>query len=234
MTGAFVMVIVLGFGVYHSDASHKSKILTIDEITNLVTSQYPGEITELKLNDNKSIYEVEMKGENAEYELKMDALSGEVMKLEETRTLIVKERPSKAHPKEKDQTDEKNEKMDKNPGSDQVAEKNNTTDKHSSDDQAKEQPTDKNPQTTIEKQQGTDQRNSKVEEKQPTKKRAIISKEEAIRIALEQFSGTVDDVDLEEENGRLVYEIEIERGDLEADIEIDAYTGEVIVMEIDD
>src|SRR5699024_402107 len=63
--------------------------------------------------------------------------------------------------------------------------------------------------------------NDKKEEQNETKN-PVISKREAIQKALEQFSGDVDDVDLEDEDGRLYYEIEIERGDLEAEIMIDA------------
>ncbi|MCM3712596.1 PepSY domain-containing protein [Alkalihalobacillus oceani] len=60
-----------------------------------------------------------------------------------------------------------------------------------------------------------------------------ITKQEAERIALEQVSGHVEDVDLEDEDGRLLYEVEIEiegqDGD-EATVLIDAVTGEVITI----
>lgn len=44
----------------------------------------------------------------------------------------------------------------------------------------------------------------------------------------------IDDIDLEDKNGRLIYEVEIENGEREAEIIIDAYTGEVIFVEIDE
>ncbi|MCM3762825.1 PepSY domain-containing protein [Alkalihalobacillus oceani] len=60
-----------------------------------------------------------------------------------------------------------------------------------------------------------------------------ITKQEAERIALEQVAGHVEDVDLEDEDGRLFYEVEIEiegqDGD-EATVLIDAITGEVITI----
>lgn len=62
-----------------------------------------------------------------------------------------------------------------------------------------------------------------------------ISRQQAIDIALEEFPGEVDDVDLEQQGGRLVYEIEIENDetDVEAVIIIDAYTGEILSVELD-
>ena len=63
---------------------------------------------------------------------------------------------------------------------------------------------------------------------------SFISVEEAIEIALEEFSGKVEEAEFDEDDGRYLYEIEIENGDKEAEFEIDAVTGEIIDMEIDD
>ncbi|MBM7094285.1 PepSY domain-containing protein [Bacillus sp. H-16] len=73
------------------------------------------------------------------------------------------------------------------------------------------------------------------EEDEPEQQEPI-SEDEAIEIALREFQGEVDDVDLEQKDGRLVYDIEIENDDtdVEADIIIDAYTGEVISVTFDD
>lgn len=63
---------------------------------------------------------------------------------------------------------------------------------------------------------------------------AIISSEEAKEIALKQFSGTVSELELDEEDGTMIYEIEIVDGNKEANIEINAYTGNVIVIETEE
>ncbi len=64
-----------------------------------------------------------------------------------------------------------------------------------------------------------------------------ISVEQAKTIALKEVSGFVDDLDLEEENGMLIYEIEIEqktdRDDDEATVYVNALTGEVLSIEWD-
>ncbi|WP_096186843.1 PepSY domain-containing protein [Evansella halocellulosilytica] len=72
-----------------------------------------------------------------------------------------------------------------------------------------------------------------VEEEAPPEP---ISEQEAINIALSEHTGEIDDIDLEEQDGRLVYEIEVENDDtgIDADIIIDAYTGEVLSVEYDD
>lgn len=65
-----------------------------------------------------------------------------------------------------------------------------------------------------------------------------ISREEAVRIALTRVPGAtvshVEDTDLDEEGGRIVWEIEIEYLDVDYDVIIDAYSGEVISIEVDD
>src|SRR5690625_1026200 len=65
-------------------------------------------------------------------------------------------------------------------------------------------------------------------------KETVLSISEVSNIALSHFSGSIDDVELEDEDGRLYYEVEIERDEQEAEMKIDAYTWEVIVIEIEE
>lgn len=56
-----------------------------------------------------------------------------------------------------------------------------------------------------------------------------ISPEQAKEIALDYVGkGYVDDIELENEKGMLLYEVEVEDGDDDIDVYIDAYTGEVV------
>ncbi|MFP4457627.1 MAG: PepSY domain-containing protein [Clostridia bacterium] len=62
----------------------------------------------------------------------------------------------------------------------------------------------------------------------------IISLEQAKGIALSLTDkGVVIEVDLEEDNGLLIYQIEIEDGETEYEIELDAFLGEIISFEKD-
>ena len=61
----------------------------------------------------------------------------------------------------------------------------------------------------------------------------VISKSEAIKIANTVASGTVVKVELDEDDNTLTYDIELRDGNQEYDVEIDAYTGDVIDFESD-
>ena len=62
-----------------------------------------------------------------------------------------------------------------------------------------------------------------------------ISLDQAIKTALKSAKGTVNETDLDQENDRLVYEIEIDTADKrEATVSVDAKNGDVISVEIDD
>lgn len=62
---------------------------------------------------------------------------------------------------------------------------------------------------------------------------APIDMAEAIRIALSKFSGIVDDVELEIDNGRFAYEVEIINNGREAEMLIDGHTGEILEYDPD-
>ena len=62
----------------------------------------------------------------------------------------------------------------------------------------------------------------------PVAKTAAISQEQAIDIALAKAAGTVTDVELDDDDNELVYEIEIRNGNMEYDFKIDANSGAVI------
>ncbi|MCP1449681.1 PepSY domain-containing protein [Priestia megaterium] len=62
-----------------------------------------------------------------------------------------------------------------------------------------------------------------------------ISLDQAIKTALKSAKGTVNETDLDQENNRLVYEIEIDTADKrEATVSVDAKNGAVISVELDD
>ncbi|MGG0590339.1 PepSY domain-containing protein [Priestia megaterium] len=62
-----------------------------------------------------------------------------------------------------------------------------------------------------------------------------ISLDQAIKTALKSAKGTVNETDLDQENNRLVYEIEIDTDDKrEATVSVDAKNGGVISVELDD
>ncbi|MFC4025345.1 PepSY domain-containing protein [Oceanobacillus longus] len=75
--------------------------------------------------------------------------------------------------------------------------------------------------------------NNAVEKPEKPAKKAVIGEGKAKSIALGQFSGNVEEIELDNDDGRSIYEVEIKNGNKEAEVEIDAYTGAVLVIEID-
>ncbi|MGG0845830.1 PepSY domain-containing protein [Peribacillus simplex] len=63
---------------------------------------------------------------------------------------------------------------------------------------------------------------------------AKISMDQAEKIALKEVDGQVTDAELDSENGILVYELEISRGQKEYDVVVDAITGKVLKNQLDD
>lgn len=183
---------VIGFTVFQSGIVNAEPKLSKEEIRKQVTAQYPGKINELELEseNNISVYEVEVELDGKEYELKIHADTGEVLKLEEKTipTKVVAE----------------NENVVADPKTEETAVNN-------SDDDDQDEKTTKSVAT----------------------KHTVISNTEAKRIAMDNFDGTIVEIKLDNDDNRHIYEIELVNGNRKAEIEIDAYTGKVIVLEIE-
>lgn len=211
IVGIVVAAVVLGLGIYHSDASQMEPKLSEQEIQELLEIQYPGESI-IKRIDN-GIYEVEIIGDdNKQYALRLDGNTGEVLDLKETMQTKKGNAASNLAIKEK-----KNDAQEQKVKSAEPKKKQSTVSNENTDQSTNN--IDKN-QSNTNKTQSTHN--------------TLIDVSEASKIALNQFSGKITDLELDEDDGRLIYEIEIEAGDREAEIEIDAITGEVLVIDIDD
>lgn len=64
-------------------------------------------------------------------------------------------------------------------------------------------------------------------------KENVITQEEAIQIAKQEFDGEVTEMELDYDDGRYVYELELVNGEQEADFDIHAETGDILSLEID-
>lgn len=79
-----------------------------------------------------------------------------------------------------------------------------------------------------------------VQKEDGVKSGAVVEKEdflsvkEAKKIALSEQEGHVESIDLEKEHGRLYFEVDIEQGNKDYEIYIDASTGEVLKVDFDD
>ena len=75
--------------------------------------------------------------------------------------------------------------------------------------------------------------NTKAKPDTNKKAKNYITAKEAIAIALKQTPGTVTDVELDKDDGRAYFEIEIKDGKYEYEYEIDAVTGKILDFEKD-
>ncbi|MGX4670630.1 PepSY domain-containing protein [Cerasibacillus sp. JNUCC 74] len=64
-------------------------------------------------------------------------------------------------------------------------------------------------------------------------RKVVVHEEQAKEVALEKFAGTIEDFELEEEEGSFVYEVKVVNGEDEAEITIDAFTGEILFTKIE-
>lgn len=248
VSGVLAIIIALGIGMFKTDASQASPRLNHEDIKNLVSTQYPGVITELELEkeNNRAVYEIEIENEQYEYELLVDGDTGEILKLKEKKKITNKQDDDQEVDAVEENDDDDDQERKNTPNtkveSKEAKEKNNNVqvketpkkvvvkddDDDDDDDQPKKQVQKSKP---VENKQAE---KSQSKPKQEKKKNTVIDKNKAIQIALAEFPGKVEGVELEDDDGRLIYEIEIENGEQEADIEIDAITGKIIVIDIDD
>lgn len=237
--GVIGVVTVLGFGVYHSNASQADPTLTPENIKELVQAQYPGTITELQLDKDASgsVYEVEVTNDGVEYELKIDGQSGEVINLKE-KLVAAKERAGTKEVidlKEKEKEQKEEEKQAAKEKEEQEKQEKQAKEKKEKEKQEQAKADEQAQQKTqVKKNESSSKEGNKQKEEETKSTNTVIDVNKAIDIALAKFPGTVDEVELDEEDGRLVYEIEIEGNGEEAEFEIDAYTGEIIVIEIEE
>lgn len=74
--------------------------------------------------------------------------------------------------------------------------------------------------------------NVKPSGKAEEKKHSIISTDKAVEIAINKVGGVMESVELEKDDGRLIYEIDLDvPGYNDVDVDLDAVTGEVIKVD---
>jgi uncharacterized membrane protein YkoI len=64
--------------------------------------------------------------------------------------------------------------------------------------------------------------------------KTFLSLDEVKKIALQEVNGVVEDIELEKESNKAIYEVDIEKDDIDYDLYIDAYSGEIYSVDRDD
>ncbi|MCH1643128.1 PepSY domain-containing protein [Paenibacillus timonensis] len=94
---------------------------------------------------------------------------------------------------------------------------------------------DENEKANKEEKEDKDSEVSDKQEQQQLEKEAKISAEESKTIALKEVNGQVTDTELEDEDGTVVYGVEItDAQGKKHDVKVDAKTGKVLKVDVDD
>ena len=150
--------------VQTKDAAATKDFITVEKAKEIALSEQDGHIDSIDLehDDGYSYYEIEIENKDAEYDIYIEAYTGEVLHVE------------------KDDHDDDN-----------------------------------------------NYENKKALEN-------IISVEDAKKIAVEKVGGKVIEMELDEDDNRYEYELELITNDGEVDMTIDAVTGKILEQELDD
>ncbi|WP_404457525.1 PepSY domain-containing protein [Oceanobacillus kapialis] len=206
ITGGLVILAFAGFGVFQAFASSASPDYSKADVKEVINAQYPGEVSEPQLNEKEGYYEAFVERDGNKYNVKIDANTGDVVGLEMTEKGTVNNAETKK-------------KTDTNKSATEEKEANIEEKKVQEEEQKNEN----------EKNQAT---NSAGEQKK-SEGNVTVSLEKAKEIALARFPGKVDEAELDEDDGRYLYEIKIINGNEEAELDVDAFTGEILYQNIE-
>ncbi|TFD94411.1 PepSY domain-containing protein [Jeotgalibacillus sp. R-1-5s-1] len=181
-------------GIVNPEPAEQSDLISVDEAKEKALAEYEGvvESVELEKQFRGYIYEIDIDNGEIDYDLDMDASTGEILKAKE----------------ERDDDGDDDDRDDDNS-------QNNQTNNTSGDDNGTASATASN----------------------GTSAEEYITQEEAVSIAMAEVSGTLESVEFDDDDGRMIYEIEINTGngdDDDAEFEIDAVTGEILEMDLED
>lgn len=197
--------------------SASAKPLSEAEAKKVVTDRYSGEIIETTLIND--VYKVVFRLETGTYDMRIDRSSGDILEI--IRIMVEEEKKEMSREQIKEVIGEQHKGKIK---SLELREEMNQTfyDAVLEDSETK---------TMMTLNAETGEVVTMKEEELPRKQEITsrITEDEAVKIALNTVSGEVDDIDFEKEDGVYYYFIEIEQDDdREAEIQINAITGEVI------
>lgn len=215
-----LIVFGVAFLIFQSSPSTTEATMTRQEAEKIAQDQFQGEVVSVEFDDGR--YEIEIETADARYELKIDAETGKIVKLEEDTS-----RQQVAQKSEVEET-----KTDDLDTVDQITDLDDADDVNEKD----KKETVKKEDPKVEKKEEPKKVVVKTDKKNTNKtepsKNVILTSEEASKIAHAQVAnGTIIKIELDSDDGQRYYEIEMHTNDQEVEIEIDAYSGKVIMIE---
>lgn len=215
-----LIVFGVAFLIFQSSPSTTEATMTRQEAEKIAQDQFQGEVVSVEFDDGR--YEIEIETADAHYELKIDAETGKIVKLEEDRSRQQVTQKSEVEEKKADGLDTADQTVD-------LDTKEDVNEKDKKETVKKEEP---KAETKEEPKKVVVQTEKKEAKKTETSKNVILTSAEASKIAHGQVAnGTITEIELDSDDGQRYYEIEMYTDTQEVEIEIDAYTGKVIMIE---
>ncbi|WP_440895064.1 PepSY domain-containing protein [Amphibacillus sp. Q70] len=263
-----LIVFTIAFFIFQSSPSTSQATMSEEEAERLALEQYQGDVLSVEYDDGR--YEIEIKGDVASYELKLDAETGEILSLEEktdsNQVASEKETNENATSQDENRNQEKDDSTNQeNNETTQNANKNGTKNVVISDLDAMEIAHDRVPNATMvefeldsddgqlyyEIEMHTDDQEIDLEidaytgeiimysfdQLEGTRQgySDIMTIKEAREIALaEDSEAVIKEINLDRDDGKYYYEVEMKTSRYEIELDIDAQTGEIVELEYDD
>ncbi|MGM0920198.1 MAG: PepSY domain-containing protein [Bacillota bacterium] len=220
-----VLVIIGVTGIIGIASAIKGNVkVTETEARNLVEAHYPGTIIEMTLlrSDGKDIYQVQLEENTGLYTLEVDAETGNIQNLQQVKKTdsAKEEKPAISEAEAKKLAEET---YRGNVQALTLHRKIYSITVLTKTEQIKLEMNADSGKITSEDKSSIEKNTQHVK----------LTEEQAKKIALAEVNGKIEDIDLEEEEDRVFYEVEIESGQQEATIQIDAYTGKVLSVAIE-
>jgi uncharacterized membrane protein YkoI len=220
-----VLVIIGVTGIIGIASAIKGNVkVTETEARNLVEAHYPGTIIEMTLlrSDGKDIYQVQLEENTGLYTLEVDAETGNIQNLQQVKKTDSEkeEKPAISEAEAKKLAEET---YRGNVQALTLHRKIYSITVLTKTEQIKLEMNADSGKITSEDKSSIEKNTQHVK----------LTEEQAKKIALAEVNGKIEDIDLEEEEERVFYEVEIESGQQEATIQIDAFTGKVLSVAIE-
>lgn len=229
-----IIVVAIVFVLFRSGQD----MLTEEEIRDYVGEQFAGSIESLEEStiNSQPAYIVELLAQSGLYVIQLDALSGEVLSLEQISDVEGIDPKEVIEPERTlFSIEEVHEIINERIGEDVTIvdyELNEDDGKHIYEIEVRQ--TSGIGELKINAETGEilvhTTKEEAVDDQEWNVTPTYISHEEAGRIAQEEVGGVIDDIELDDD-GRGIYEVELEVGDSDVDVYIDAVTGEVLKIE---
>ncbi|WP_163526780.1 PepSY domain-containing protein [Halobacillus ihumii] len=217
--GVLILLIVLMWQIVQSVTS--AEPLSIGDAKKLIKNQYSGKIVQIDEIHDEFIFTIER--DTGEYQIQVDKSTSKINDMERLTT------------KQPESTESKIRKQVEQEYSGKITSLKERKDGNQLQYEVEIKLEDKKVKLimtetgdVIQEKSVTDNDQNTSQEGKPQGTNPPITEEQAQKLALKQVSGTIEDVEYEEENGQFFYLIDIENGEeTEATVQINAITGEI-------